>query len=350
MGAARAKAPKSVKILVIRRDNIGDLVCTTPLLSALKRADPDGWLGVLVNSYNAPVLDRNSDVDAVVSYRKLKHLEPGQSALAALGRRAVSWWKLRQERLDVVVLAAPGAPARGLRLARWLAPKRIAGFDDGSALAAKLDLRVELKRLDAPHEVERVFALARLFGIEGGPPPLALSPDPLEVEKARARLAVHAGPKVAIHISARRVAQRWPIARLVGLIRRLIAERGAAVLLLWSPGPADHPQHPGDDDKAAQIVRELQSYGPVLAYPTARLAQLIGALAACDTVICSDGGGMHLAAALGKPIVALFGDSPPERWRPWGTRHRVLRAASRDVADLTIDQVLAAYDEVAAPA
>lgn len=338
-----------MKILVVRRDNIGDLVCTTPLLAALRRTQPDAWIGALVNSYNAPVLDRNPDVDAVVTYRKLKHLGPGESALGALRERALSWWKLRQEKLDVVVLATPGAATRGLRLARWLAPRQIAGFDDGSALAAKLDLKVDLAKLAAPHEVERVFALAGLFGIEGPPPPLVLHPDPRETEKARARLR-GSGPRVALHISARRVAQRWPAARVVGLIRRLVAERGATVLLLWSPGSAGHPQHPGDDEKSAQIMRELEPSAPVLAYPTAQLPELIGALAACERVICADGGAMHLAAALGKPIVALFGDSLPERWRPWGVRHRVLRAGSRDVADLTIDQVLAAYDEVAGPA
>ena len=335
-----------MKILVVRRDNIGDLVCTTPLFAALRRAKPGAWIGALVNSYNAPVLDRNPDLDAVVSYRKLKHLVPGESALAALGQRARSWWKLRQDKLDVVVLATPGAPTRGMNLARWLAPKQIAGFDDGSATAAKLDLKVDLSKLAAPHEVERVFALAKLFGIPGDPPPLVLHPDPREIDKARARLT-RDGPKVALHISARRVAQRWPVARAVGLIRRLVAERGASVLLLWSPGSASHPQHPGDDEKAAQIVRETDAAAPLVAYPTERLSELIGALAACDQVICADGGAMHLAAALGKPIVALFGDSPPEHWRPWGVRHRVLRAESRDVADLTIDQVLAAYDEIA---
>jgi ADP-heptose:LPS heptosyltransferase len=73
---------------------------------------------------------------------------------------------------------------------------------------------------------------------------------------------------------------------------------------------------------------------------------LIGALAACDEVICADGGAMHLAAALGKPIVALFGDAPVERWRPWGVRHRIVRPESRDVADVSVADVLAAYDEI----
>src|SRR3954470_12201476 len=85
-----------MKILVVRRDNIGDLVCTTPLFSALRRNHPDAWIGALVNSYNAPVLDRNPHLDAVISYSKLKHLAEGESIVGAFGRRIASFWKLRQ--------------------------------------------------------------------------------------------------------------------------------------------------------------------------------------------------------------------------------------------------------------
>ena len=119
-------------------------------------------------------------------------------------------------------------------------------------------------------------------------------------------------------------------------------------MLLWSPGPADHPQHPGDDDKAAEVLRFIGADpAGVIPYPTASLASLIGALAACDEVICSDGGAMHLAAALGKPVVAMFGDSSVERWRPWGVTHRIVHPQSRDVADVSVADVLSAYAEIA---
>ena len=101
-----------------------------------------------------------------------------------------------------------------------------------------------------------------------------------------------------------------------------------------------------------QTMRAIQSQlggtAPLVAYRTEALRELIAALAACDYAICADGGALHLAAALGKPVVALFGDTPPERWRPWGVRHRVLRPASRDVADLDVDQVVAAFRELRA--
>jgi len=150
---------------------------------------------------------------------------------------------------------------------------------------------------------------------------------------------------VAIQISARRPAQRWPAERYAALIDRLAGRR---VALLWSPGAADHPQHPGDDAKAQEIVEKAR--GKVAAYRTARLAELIGALAASRMVVTPDGGAMHLAAGLAKPVVALFGDSPVGRWRPWGVPQRVLQPASRDLRDLGVDEVAAAVSSLAAEA
>ena len=69
--------PPAGKFLVIRRDNIGDLVCTTPLIHALRIAYPKAQLCVLVNSYNRPVVENHPDIDTVYAYTKAKHREPG---------------------------------------------------------------------------------------------------------------------------------------------------------------------------------------------------------------------------------------------------------------------------------
>ena len=332
-----------MRILVVRRDNIGDLVCTTPLFTALRQRYPQAWLGALVNSYNAPVLERNPHLDQVIAYTKLKHLDPGQSRFGVLAHRVGSLWGLRRMRLDYIVLATSDFVPRMLRLARWLAPRKVAGFSDGSAQARTLDLSVSIENLQGMHEVERVFALAPLFDIAGDIPAPTVVPDKAEIEKAAAAFASPLpGPKIAVHISARRPAQRWPAARFADLIARLHESHGAQFMLLWSPGASDHPQHPGDDDKAKEISQQLSGKVPLDAYRTAKLQELIGALAACDLLICSDGGAMHLAAALGKPIVALFGDSPPERWRPWGSRHVIVRTASRKVDDIGAEELMEA--------
>ena len=67
------EAQGTPRILVVRRDNIGDLVCTTPLIDALRARHPGAHLAALVTTYNAAVLARNPALDAVHVYEKLKH-------------------------------------------------------------------------------------------------------------------------------------------------------------------------------------------------------------------------------------------------------------------------------------
>ena len=115
-------------------------------------------------------------------------------------------------------------------------------------------------------------------------------------------------------------------------------------MLLWSPGAADNPLHPGDDDKAHALLALLADAGiAVEAVRTAKLAELIAALARCHAMICADGGAMHLGAGLGLPLVCLFGDSGAQRWRPWGVPYRLIQKPSRQVADIAAAEVAAAF-------
>ena len=321
-------------ILVIRRDNIGDLVCTTPLLAALRAQHPQAWIGVLANSYNAPALEGNPHVDAVLAYRKLKHLAPGESAAGALFERLRLLWRLRRRGLDLAVLAAGEEDRRGLSLARQVAARRIVWAD-----AAR----------EGVHEVERVFGAARALGIEGPPPGLTVCAR--EDALGHARAALRAGsvasaggdaaraPVIGLHISARRPLQRWPGAQFAELARQLHARHAATIMLFWAPGAEDDARHPGDDGKADSIRTGLAGALPLVGYPTRALSELIGGLAACDLVVCADGGAMHLAAGLGRPVVALFGDSPAARWRPWGVPHVVLQPPDGDVRTLAVEDV-----------
>ncbi len=62
------------KILFIRRDNIGDLVCTTPAIHAFRKVFPELKIGILVNTYNADVVKNNPDIDEIYVYEKAKHV------------------------------------------------------------------------------------------------------------------------------------------------------------------------------------------------------------------------------------------------------------------------------------
>ncbi|WIM04871.1 MAG: glycosyltransferase family 9 protein [Candidatus Nitricoxidivorans perseverans] len=330
---------KSPRILVIRRDNIGDLVCTTPLIAALRRRLPNGWIGALVNSYNAPVLDGNPDLDAVFVYTKTKHR--GRESLAGvLWRRLMMMKALRGMRFDDVLIATPVPQPRTVRLAACLRPKQVIGFGDGRGGPKGLDIALPPSATPLS-EAEDVFRLATLYGIDGPPPPCRVA--------APAGAAKRPDFTIALHISARKPSQRWPTERFVELMRELHARHGARLLLLWSPGATDNRLHPGDDDKARAIVEAVESLEPgfpLNAVPTGTLPQLIGVLAGCHAMICADGGAMHLAAGLGLPIVCLFGNSDATRWRPWGVPYRLLRKPSLDVSDISAEEVAAAFEEL----
>ncbi|MGB3934589.1 MAG: glycosyltransferase family 9 protein [Burkholderiales bacterium] len=315
------------RILILRRDNIGDLVCTTPLIAALRAKLPRAWLGALVTTYNAEVLARNPALDEIHVYEKLKHRSGG--LLSHLRTRLAQMSRLRGQKLDCVLVPAPSP--QSLKLARSLKP--------GQVIAAPAAVPANM------HEVERSYSVGKALGVAGRPGPMLVVPDQEKVRELRKRLGD--GPFVAVHISARRPAQRWPLERYAGLIAKLSAAQ--KVMLLWSPGAKDDPRHPGDDEAAAALLRASKN-SSVLPVETPDLRTLIAALSLADRVVCPDGGAMHLAAALGKPAVALFGDSPVARWRPWGVPHRVVRPDSRDLADLALEPVLAACGELAAAA
>src|SRR2546427_4349754 len=86
------------RILVIRRDNIGDLVCTTPLIFALRERFPRAHIAALVNTYNEPVLSGNTAIDAVHAYEKGKHRGEKGSIVSVYAARLKLIMRLRKER------------------------------------------------------------------------------------------------------------------------------------------------------------------------------------------------------------------------------------------------------------
>ena len=378
---------RRTRFLVVRRDNIGDLVLTTPLIHALRQHHPDAWIGALVNAYNAPVLQGNPDLDAIYAYDKAKH-RPEQSRLTVYANTARLLWRLRAARLDHVILAGPGAQRQAWQMVRWLGARSVTGFTTAQFAPRGIRQPVAYGAAAGLHEAADVFRLLAPFGIEGPPPACVLRPDAALAGRLRQTVDGVAGaagvagvaavtgmtgmtgvagvagvagvpggagpagvtaaqrPLVGVHLSARRVKQRWAAARFAELMRALHARAGVRFVLFWSPGAADQPQPPGDDARAREVLAWLPPGVPVVPLPTQRLEQLIAGLSLCDAVVLADGGAMHLAAALGKPLIALFGDAPVARWRPWRVEHEIVQAASGDVADVTVLDVMQAWERL----
>lgn len=329
------------RILVVRRDNIGDILCTTPLLHAIRQRYPTAYLAVLASSYNVEVLAGNPDVDEVFVF--LKRQKRNHGLLATLWRR----WKLvrtlRCRRFDYVLLANGG-----WRYARQLGGRSIVGFRErDNPDHRQPDIIVPLDDHGrADHEVVKMALLGAAIGVKEPPGALKLFPDRALVACAAARLRALGWdmdkPTVAVHISSRQPVQRWPQDSFAELSKQLIARFGVQLLLFWAPGAEDDPLHPGDDGKAARVLKVLGGL-PVFPCPTASIPELVATLSLARQMICCDGGAMHVAAALRKPTLCFFGHSNAVEWHPWNVPYVLVQPDSRVVADISVGEALTAF-------
>jgi len=342
-------ALRQARIVVIQRDNIGDLVLTTPLLHVLRASLPTTAITVVVNSYNQAILDQNPDADRVLSYVKAKH-RAGESLLAVYRRAFGLRRALSQGRFDVALIASGRVSPSSLSLARSSHATHIGGFVADGAIPRVVDLPVHEAALGEMHVVERTQLLAEAVWRVlppsvpwlGDMPECRVYPQPQTRKAVLDRLTTSAsgrGPWIGIHISARKPDQRWPAAHFIELMRLLCKRLPVRLMLLWAPGDDGDARHPGDDAKARGIIEATRDL-PVDPVLTNDLPTLIAALSVPKLLVCSDGGAMHIAAALQCPMVCLFGNSDPRMWRPWKSTHVVLRGDTHRVTDIGVDQVL----------
>lgn len=331
------------KILLIRRDNIGDLICTTPAIHALREKFPAAKIGILVNSYNADVVAGNPDIDEVYVYEKAKHAE-GKNRFLVWMENLRLFLKIRGERYDVAIGCGNYSPS----LARYTfltgAKNRIGyvRFGDRS-----ISYNIPISELREPiHEVVAAFKLLEPLGISGEPPKLVLMPSVDEEKKVLHFLFPTPNSEaqthnfIAMHISSRKENNRWPAYRFIELGNELIKTYNVIPLLLWAPGSSKNPRHPGDDEKAAEIAKGMVS-APVL-YKTIKLKELIAAISVCKLVICCDGGAMHIAAALGKPMLTIWGSTDKRRWSPWKVENIILQKG-KNADEVNVEEVVAAF-------
>lgn len=338
-------ATNKSRILLIRRDNIGDLACTTPAFAALRKHYPDAEIGALVNSYNAEVLRGNPNIDKIFVYQKLKHAGGMANQFKALSDRLKLIAQLRRWKPDATILAKSSYDPRGLSFARQIGAKNIIGFvpDELSQARNLPDIRLKTPVFTEVHEVEAVNQLLAPLNITDGLGPLQVFPDSKAVATIKQQLP-KAPRRIALHISAREPERRWGNANFIALTKHILeTQPNTQILLFWSPGKADDPHHPGDDEAAAELMQAGQSER-LIPMPTQNLTELIAALSLCDLFIGTDGGAMHLAVALNKKVLAMFENKPDKlnHWYPWQVVSSVLHSASSaapDVAQVTQAQV-----------
>lgn len=333
-----------MKLLVVKRDKIGDLLLATPLFAQLRHALPDARVHVLANDYNAWVVAGNPDVERVWTYPRTRHA--GRLRVGAALAQAAQLFALRRERFDVAIAAggeeSPRAVRRALaaRAARTIAyaadPARYGrGLTDAQAPPA------------TGHEVRRVLAQLAPLGVDvPADPPLPRFAVPAAWRAAAATWLGSAGflPArfVVIGLGAREEEKRPSNAQVLRWAERLHRDWGLATALQYTPGGAANPEYPGSEAQAQSLAAAAPAWIRLL--PT-ELPVVVGVIATARTSVLPDGGLMHLAAVAAGGVVGLFARpgplAAPERWGPVGPRAGVL-VAPRAVAELDDDAVFAA--------
>jgi len=278
------------KILVLRLRRIGDIVLTTPVLSALKKAFPLASLTYVVEEPYVRLVEDNPALDGIIS------LKPKSSVRE-------SWQlirRIRKERFDAV-LDLHGGPRTSL-----LTFFSRAGIKVGYLIRGRgwpYDIAIPRSRPEGPiHSIENHLNLVRALGIPVKEEPALFLPPPRPAEIAGVDRFFKGnklkGSKIVVlHIGSGNIFRDWGSGNWSALARRLAAMRGVRVVLMG--GPEDRGRE--KEILEAEAVRALSLVGRL------SLAETREVIGRASLFIGPDSGPMHIAASTPTPIVALFG-------------------------------------------
>lgn len=320
--AAAAKLPPIAKqitlaamplsrILAVKLADIGDVLLTTPALRALRARYPAARLDYLTTANGAQALHGSALVDEVLRFEKAGYDRPGGTTrLAAVRRLSDFALDLRARDYDAVVLfhhftTRWGTAKLNALLAATAAPRRV-GLDNGRGWA--LTERVADAGFGAFHEAEYALRLAAQLNA----PPTALALDFPVTTTANAAAEdllspLPEGPRVALFPGSGQysTARRWP-PQAFAAVADALRKRGVRVIVV---GRAS--------DQTGDVVRAMRGSPDLDLTNQGDLATLGAVLARVDVLLTNDGGPMHIAAAVGTPVVALFGPSNADAYGPW---------------------------------
>ncbi len=316
--------PSPARILVVKLATLGDVLTMTPTLRALRTSFPRAHIGVLTTPGGAPTLRGLDSYDEVITFDKVAFDRPRdawRSLPAAVGLardlRAGAW--------DTLVLLHHLTTSFGIAKYAALslasgAPRRI-GLENGRGRWFLTQGAVD-RGFGWRHEVDYALSVAEVVGATHptGAPRLELALAPDDGAWAAAHLPETDGVLLVPGSGAFSRARRWAPARFADVGRALFERHGLRPVVLG--GVAEDEQ-----SLARQVAAHL---GPIARIaPAAPSPQALGALVRrCRLVVANDGGVVHVATAVGTPVVAVFGPSNADAWGPYPVddpRHQVVR-------------------------
>jgi heptosyltransferase I len=348
------------RILLIRLGALGDIVHAIPVAAALRRAFPSARIDWLVSAKHREMLDLVPVIDRrlVIADRRAASAE-GHGAAGPRGKadsatslvQAIG--ELRRARYDAAidlqgliksaVLARASGAARVIGFASPYVRERLARifysdvYDPGS--------RGVHDRGEARHIVDINLGLLTRLGVTSGRAEFPI--DQVDSAAARAVAERTGGRYALLNPGAAWPNKRWPPARFGAVAQALRERHGLASAVLW--GPREEPL-------AQEVV--AASDGAAILTPQTTIADLVALGRGAMLMVSGDTGPTHIAAAVGTPIVSLFGPTRPQRNGPWSPKDvavsrdticqchhlRRCRLPSMCLLDIQVDDVLSAID------
>lgn len=307
------------KVLVIKLRKIGDVLLSVPTIRAIKENLPGSQISALVNKGTEDMLSGNPLLDEVITFdRSVKDL-PLTQALAA---QAKLIREIRSKSFDMVVdLTSGDRPALIAFLSR--AKYRLGHDPRGKGIAGKKYFYTHLVPFteDQTHAVEDNLDVVRLIGMDTTDKSVTIAVPPeaqAQVDKwlKEANYPLD-GTLIHIHPTSDWLFKCWRDEAVAELIDYLQLERNRKVVI--TSGPAKKEM-----EKVSAIIKLTQSQPLNLAGRTS-LKQLAAISIRSKLFFGVDSAPMHIAAATGTPVVALFGPSGEHMWGPpWGDKHTVI--------------------------
>ena len=301
----RLKLPHAPRIMVRMPNWIGDAVMATPALMAVRTTFPEARIVVVANPLVAELFSFHPDCDQIIRFDKNSSHH---------GFRG--FWQfcrsLRGERFDLAILLQNAIEAAVMALLAGI-PRRAGYRTDGRGVLLTHGVAAVDKK-HGLHHVDYYLRMLSQLGIEDGSGrlSLALTPD----EKSRAADQLGSGAWVAVNPGASYgAAKRWIPERFAAVADRLAAEFGVRIVLTGGPG---------ETEIGRDIEQAMQS-APLNLIGRTSVRELMATLAHCRLVVTNDSGPMHIAAAFGVPIVAVFGPTDHTTTSPRADSCRIVR-------------------------
>jgi heptosyltransferase I len=298
-----------VRILILKPSSLGDVVQALPVLRLIKRHLPTSEIYWWIDSRLAPLLEGDPDLAGVVRFERQRWASPVHWGEIW---RSVRW--LRQKDfgwvIDLQCLMRSGVFA-------WLANGRLlVGLDEPREGARGFYDHIVRRPSPLTHAVDWYLRVLPVLGVPVNGDFQWLPPRPAAAESVRRQWPVDKARWIALQPGARWSNKRWPVesyAELVRLLVRAQPEFHFAVL----GGAEDRPL--GEAIAGVEPAKCLDLTGRL------SLSEMVEWIRCSTLMVSNDTGPMHVAAALGTPVVALFGPTEPRRTGPYRQLDHVLQ-------------------------